>query len=99
MTIKIKCFENNYEVNDRNQIHQPELNARWKHLGLPQETWVLEGAVEIRFSQVVATYSVEDIRKNKVPWKWRSGRQRCFILHKQNGVVKMWKRDVEVVVK
>jgi|SRR5579885_957091 len=72
-----------YKVNEKDQITY----ARWGHAS---DTWRLRGAMEFRFGMTHKVYSVEDIRAGKVPWKYKNGKQRCFIMDYDHGTYRVW---------
>lgn len=66
-----------YTVNDLNQFSR----ANWK----PSNNWALSGAIEFKFGLVWKMYSVDDIVNKKVPWFYKSGEQRCFVVQYDHG--------------
>lgn len=64
-------------VNEQNQFSRPGVAA--------STTWLLEGAVEMRFGRISRRYSVEDIREGRVPWFYKNGKQRCFVADRDHG--------------
>jgi len=78
-------------VNEKNQI---SYTTRDGFFVKPDDTWVLLGAVEYRTVfgrwQAVRRYTVEEIRAGKVPWIWKNGEQRCFVVDCDHGTTREW---------
>lgn len=68
-----------YIVNDLNQFSRGD----WIHI--PSNNWALTGAVEYKFGRVHKQYSVVDIWDKNVPWFYKSGKQRCFVVQYDHG--------------
>jgi hypothetical protein len=78
-----------FYVNDQDQIYRVGRCAT-----SPSDQWRLRGAVELRmvFGRLVQSrrFSVKDIREGRVPWKFKNGSQRCFVLDFDHGANRMW---------
>lgn len=66
------------------------------------DNWRLVGAVEYKTvfgnTVVVRHYTFKDIVEKKVPWKYKNGKQRCFIQDYDHGSFRVWGNDHSVVV-
>jgi hypothetical protein len=80
-----------YYVNERDEIYRPFCPGGPL---APSGDWRLLGAVEYRtvFGRTVKTrrYSTEDIRAGRVPWLWKNGKQRCYVVDYDHGTRRMW---------
>lgn len=60
----------------------------------PSSNWRIIGAVEYRvvFGREVIhkRYSFEDIKNKRVPWRWKNGKQRCFLMDYDHGARRIW---------
>ena len=77
-----------YLVNEKDEIHGGPNKVT------PDQSWRLVGAAEMRMVhgswRQVRRFSVADIRAGRVPWRWKNGSQRCFILDYDHGTRRMW---------
>lgn len=74
-----------FAVNHKNQFARKGENSV-----IPTDKWFLTGAVEFRFGKVSKKYTPDDIREKRVPWKYTSGKQRCFITDNDHGGQRTW---------
>ncbi len=87
---RITSGPNTYHVDAANQIH----GAEWP----PSGQWLLLGAVEQNnFGRITKHYTVADIRAGRVPWKFKNGKQRCFIKDLDHGTMRVWACPPHVV--
>lgn len=60
----------------------------------PSDSWKVLGAVEYKtvFGREVEyrRYSLNDIKENKVPWKFKNGNQRCHLIDYDHGACRVW---------
>lgn len=86
-TIYISGRGETYRVNDRDQItsaNSPTPSDSWKVLGAVEYKTVFGRSVEIRH------YTVADIRQGQVPWRFKNGTQRCFLIDLDHGHRRVW---------
>lgn len=64
--------------------------------------WRLVGAVEYKTvfgnTVVVRHYTFKDIVEKKVPWKYKNGKQRCYVKDYDHGSFRVWGNDHSVMV-
>jgi hypothetical protein len=75
-------------VNEKDQIIRP--NGVWPG----SDDWKMAGAHEHRYVygqwRVVRTYTMAEVRDNKVPWFYKNGRQRCNVVDRDHGTLREW---------
>lgn len=69
----------------------------------PSSNWRITGAVEYKNvfgrSIVCKRYSLQDILDGKVPFRYKNGKQRCFLTDYDHGAYRVWgnAHDVRVI--
>lgn len=62
---------------------------------MPSGQWKLVGAREYNnFGYCVARYSLNDIIEGAVPWRWKNGKARCYIVDWDHGTFREWRQTV-----
>ncbi len=88
MGLRIHRGGDTYYVNHLNQIHGGPNEVK------PDNSWRLIGASEYRMVhgrfRPTVSFSVKNIRDGIVPWKWKNGKQRCFIRDNDHGTIRTW---------
>lgn len=72
-----------FTVNEQDQIGRPGRVT-------PSDTWKLVGAVEYRFGRVSKTYTAAEVRERQVPWHYKNGKQRCYVMDYDHGTRRVW---------
>jgi len=85
MNIQFVTYDETYIINDLNQFSRPKLTAQYSNVGLPSNDWAMTGAIEYKFGNVFKEYSMEDVWDKKVPWFYKNGKQRCFVVQYDHG--------------
>jgi hypothetical protein len=82
-----------YYVNDADEIYRCKAGG-YDYDMAPSGQWRLLGAVEVRYVfgrwVEVRRYDVADIRAGRVPWRYKNGKQRCYLLDYDHGCTRLW---------
>ena len=83
-TIHITTMHETFVIDDRNRFSRPAT-------GMPfTDDWLLVGAVSFKevFGRSHETwYTVDDIINGKVPWFYKNGKQKSYIVHNDYGTI------------
>jgi hypothetical protein len=68
--------------------------VRTARVPIPSADWRVTGAVEYGRGYtrglIVRRYSLEDIMCGAVPWFYRNGKQRCYVVDNDHGHTRVW---------
>ena len=79
-------------VDAKDRLWRPGFQSRARRPGpdsKPSDDWRMLGAVEFgrgfTGGTIVRRYSMADVRAGRVPWFFKNGKQRCFVLDEDHG--------------
>jgi hypothetical protein len=74
-------------VNQQDQITSPQWTT-------PSDDWKMLGALEYKVvygrSTIIKRYTMEDVRRGLVPWRYKNRTQRCYVVDMDHGTKRVW---------